>query len=109
MVEYFSDRGIKKSKIVMGVPFYGYQVNTSRVGEVIYRDICSKDSSAYTKDTSNGIGYNGVPTMQKKCNFVKDNGYGGIMIWELGMDSYTEKYSLLNTIKLSLYGSNGAR
>lgn len=109
MVEYFVDRGVSKSKIVMGVPFYGYKANTSMEGEMTYKEILEKDSSAYNKDLSNGIAYNGIPTIQKKCEFVKNNGYGGIMIWELGQDTTTKKYSLLNAIKLSLYGESGAR
>ena len=109
MCKYFVNRGVSKSKIVMGVPFYGYKANTDREGEMTYKEILAKDSSAYNKDTSNGMAYNGIPTIKKKCQYVKDNGYGGIMIWELGQDSTTTKYSLLNAIKEVLYGSAGAR
>ena len=65
-------------------------------------------AKAENRLTSTGF-YNGIPTIKKKCQYVKDNGYGGIMIWELGQDSTTTKYSLLNAIKEVLYGSAGAR
>ena len=83
--------------------------DAQKISEITYKEILAKDSSAYNKDTSNGMAYNGIPTIKKKCQYVKDNGYGGIMIWELGQDSTTTKYSLLNAIKEVLYGSAGAR
>ena len=108
-VEYFEGRGIDKSKIVMGVPFYGYIAGSDLEGSTSYKAICEADSSAYKKDSSNGITYNGIPTIQKKCQYVMDNGYAGVLIWELGQDSPVEKYSLLNAMKLTLYGEDGVR
>ena len=58
---------------------------------------------------SNGIAYNGIPTIQRKCQYVMDEGFGGVMIWELGQDSPVQQYSLLRAIKLELYGESGAR
>ena len=109
MVEYFVDRGVPKSKIVMGLPFYGYTANTERENSTTYKAICEADSTAYTKDLSNGIAYNGIPTIQRKCQYVMDEGFGGVMIWELGQDSPVQQYSLLRAIKLELYGEAGAR
>lgn len=109
MVEYFVDRGVSKSKIVMGVPFYGYLEETEREGAMSYKEIVDNDSGAYSKDYSNGMAYNGIATIQKKCSYVKNNGYGGIMIWELGQDTTSQDTSLLNAIMLSLYGDNGVR
>lgn len=109
MCEYFVGRGVSKSKLVMGVPFYGYIANTSMEGSATYKSILAADPSAYNKDLSNGIAYNGIPTIQRKCQYVKNNDYAGIMIWELGQDTDIQQYSLLRAIKLELYGSAGAR
>ena len=109
MVEYFIGRGVSKSKIAMGLPFYGYKANTNMEGSTSYKALCEADSSAYNKDLSNGIAYNGIPTIQKKCQYAMSKGLAGVMIWELGQDSTVEKYSLLRAIKLELYGENGAR
>src|SRR5439155_17199596 len=43
-------------------------------------------------------------TIEKKCAYVRDNGYGGMMIWELGEDYWAtgpayDQYSLLPVIK----------
>ena len=109
MVEYFVDRGVPKSKIVMGLPFYGYTANTERENSTSYKAICEADPTAYSKDLSNGIAYNGIPTIQSKCEYVMEEGFAGVMIWELGQDSPVQQYSLLRAIKLKLYGEAGAR
>ena len=108
-VKYFRDRGVSKSKIVMGVPFYGYIEDTEREGSTAYKTLVEADSSAAQKDLCDGIAYNGIPTIEKKCEYMMDNGYGGMMIWELGQDTLIEKYSLLHAMKLTLYGEEGAR
>ncbi len=109
MCDYFADRGVPESKLVMGVPFYGYIANSDMEGSETYKNILEEDPTAYNKDLSNGIAYNGIPTIQRKCEYVMDEGLAGIMIWELGQDTDIEQYSLLRAIKLELYGSNGAR
>lgn len=109
MCQYFVGRGVSRTKLVMGVPFYGYIANTSMEGSTTYKEILAADSTAYNKDLSNGIAYNGIPTIQRKCQYVKNHGYAGIMIWEVGQDTDIRQYSLLNAIKLELYGSAGAR
>ena len=62
---------------VMGLPFYGYEANTDMEGAKSYKEIVANDASAYNKDYSNGMAYNGIPTIQKKCSYVMNNGYAG--------------------------------
>jgi GH18 family chitinase len=114
--------GVTKSKIVMGLPFYGrygtsWQDTHSKSYPTILSDYLSingkypaPDLESYT-DANNHLTYfNGVDVIRKKTQYVVDNDYGGMMIWELGMDWYTgtgkyDQRSLLPVIKGTLYGS----
>lgn len=104
-MEYWISRGLPASKCVLGVPFYGYQGTNRSGGEVAYNTICANDSNAHNSDYSNGIGYNGIPTIQAKTNYVVNMNAGGIMIWELSEDASGSK-SLLSAIYSILSGTS---
>lgn len=91
-------RKLKKSKIVLGVPFY------SRPGWASYRDLLTYNKNAASKDhiTYNGmdVWYNGISTIRKKTKYAAKN-LGGIMIWEVTQDTKGAK-SLQTTIKKTL-------
>lgn len=91
-LEYFESKGIEKSKLVLGVPFYARNPD---FGYMSYQDIIATDESAYNRDYYGEFSYNGKYTMAAKCELAKD--YGGIMIWELGEDA-SEPFSLLEII-----------
>lgn len=104
---YFNEsRGIHGSKIVMGVPFYGYEfVSASSANSQTYCQIIENNAGAEYSDVVNGkLFYNGRPTIIKKTEFVKKYA-GGIMIWELGQDCFEKEESLLALID-SVYGLN---
>lgn len=90
-----STRKLPKSKVVLGVPFYG------RPSWASYEDILANDKNAYKKDISiyNGMEayYNGQNTIKKKTKYAKKN-LGGIMIWEITQDTSNVKKSLLTAI-----------
>ena len=97
--DYFNtSRKIHGSKIVMGVPFYGYEfASATVVNTLTYSDIITKYPSAVELDVVNGnLYYNGKPTIIEKTKYMKQYG-GGIMIWELGQDSH-DNNSLLAAI-----------
>ncbi|HYO10710.1 MAG TPA: glycosyl hydrolase family 18 protein, partial [Tepidisphaeraceae bacterium] len=111
----WSDYGVEKHKLLMGTPFYG-RSGTS------WSDTKSKSYSAFFNEyqalhgqppapdvdsfvDANGVTWyvNGITTIQKKMAFVRDNGYGGAMIWELGQDYWNastkyDRHSLLPVI-----------
>lgn len=97
---YESTRGIKKNKLILGVPFYGYSYTSGGSmnwnSGASYRYILSKNSSASKGDYSGAYAYNGPDTIRKKAELSKD--YGGIMIWELSQDAGGSD-SLLKVIK----------
>lgn len=99
-VNYWVGRGIPRNKCVLGVPFYGY--DSSR-GAYPFSQILANDPNAWNSDYSNGIGYNGIPTIKKKAAYSRDTGAGGIMIWELSQDASGSK-SLLTAIYDELRG-----
>lgn len=100
VLDYFKMRGISQDKLVIGVPFYGWNENGNGFS---YKDIMANDVNARLSDSWNSISYNGESTIRAKAELSKE--YGGIMIWELGQDTLGE-YSLLNIIKNTLSITN---
>jgi chitinase len=80
-----------KEKAVMGVPFYGK--GTGKSGS--YRSLLARGADPYS-DVYDTIYYNGIKTIQQKTKLAEKWG-GGIMIWEISMDT-TGQYSLLKEI-----------
>jgi chitinase len=89
------------AKIVLGVPFYGYEFKTGEVSAWRWCEIVSAFPGSKNDDqvtTPDGpLYYNGITTIQKKTQFMLDQQGGGIMIWELGQDCVGEN-SLLEAI-----------
>jgi hypothetical protein len=89
--------GISGSKLTLGVPFYGYDfVNSSEVYAFTYASMVAADVSYAELDNVGNKFYNGRPTIASKVDLA-NNEVSGIMIWEIGQDSFNE-YSLLSTI-----------
>lgn len=89
-------QSIELSKLTLGVPFYGYDFSDTEVTVVTYGQLVSADKILADEDSSGQIYFNGRPTIEKKVKLTAQD-VGGIMIWELGQDSFDE-YSLLTTI-----------
>ncbi len=96
-ITFWSGKGVSKSKMNLGVPFYGkdeWQGGSSQA----YSELSAPNVTlASQTDSYNGWGYNGQPTMKAKANKVISEGLNGIMIWELSQDR-DDEYSLLNAI-----------
>jgi chitinase len=96
--DYWAGRGLASGKTVLGIPFYGR--GTPFSVEKVYRDIVAGDAGAANGDSSGGIYYNGIPTVQKKVDLALQRG-GGVMIWELSQDT-NDGTSLLSAIRASI-------
>ncbi len=102
-VSYWLGRGLPKEKAVLGVPFYGYGFGKDfRKGDYAYSAIVAAHPGAEMKDeTGETIWYNGIPTIQAKVRFSKEQGLAGIMIWSLDEDAKGD-HSLLSAIAAAL-------
>jgi len=104
-LDYFAkEREIPSSKMVLGVPFYGYGFGPETrapVKSMSYREITSKfpGSESFdqlTFDDGMIMYYNGMPTIMKKTELAKSKA-SGVMIWQLQGDAEGLK-SLLRVI-----------
>ena len=91
---------------MFGMPFFGssgtsWNNSTAETYAQIVNAYAAANGGAYPAAnldsvTINGTswGYNGVTTVQNKTQYAIQNGYGGVMIWELGQDYFNEAASM---------------
>ena len=101
-LQRYETLGISKEKLTLGIPFYGR--TDGWTSEIKYEQIVSACNPLPSENTCNGYFFNGIDLVKQKTQYVLDNGYDGIMIWNLGQDTYDET-SLLNAINEILDGS----
>ena len=96
---YWSDHGVTKEKIVMGIPFYAH-VKDSSVAGVTYAKLVQADPAAAQVDEFEYYGltevYNGIPTVQTKTRLAMQKA-SGVMFWALDHDAPGE-LSLVSAI-----------
>jgi len=101
---WLNNRKLPKEKLVVGVPFYGYIFTStndaSDARSMSYRGILQNypDQDAHLKDNIGLLYYDGMITMKKKAEYIKEKGLGGIMFWEISQDTNDAEKSLLNVI-----------
>jgi PKD repeat protein len=98
----YENAGIPKEKLVLGVPFYGR--DDSWTSDIKYSQVVSSCNPSPSENYCNGYFFNGIDLITQKTQYVLDNGYDGVMIWNLGQDTY-DSTSLLNAID-SVLGTN---
>ncbi len=94
-ISYWSGRGISKSKLVVGVPFYGYRFNNMPCpcSAVTYKNIVNAypsltDETDYlATGTYSKTYFNGFQTIMEKVYLANGEGTAGIMIWEMSQDA----------------------
>lgn len=95
-IQKFLTSGAPASKLVLGVPFYGYKP-TVGTGEISFAELLANYGSAVAYvDEYDGYKYNGITTIEKKTAYAALN-IKGVMIWELSQD-VQGTYSLLQAV-----------
>jgi chitinase len=132
-LQVFDEAGVPRAQIVAGVPFYGrgfsgvpnvnnglYQPFAGELGDNDgdYRSIKSQYVPTFTRcwhpeagvpwlyDAESGrmISYDDPESLGNKAAYVRQEGFGGVMIWELSDDD--EQSSLLTAIDSNLHSSS---
>lgn len=103
LCEACAEQGIPSEKIVPGVPFYGRAFpygKTANARDYSYSEIVSAYPGAENKNSveADYLWYDGLPMIADKCSYVKTHSLGGIMIWEITMDTTDASKSLLAAI-----------
>ncbi len=98
-IDYWQAHGMSSQKLLLGVPFYGYDFGVSPVTSFNYRGIVNQDAANAYQDNVDQKWWNGIPTIQAKTSLALNN-VAGIMIWEIGQDAFGAniQYSLLRAI-----------
>lgn len=97
---YWQGQGVAKSKLTLGVPFYGYDFGSTPVSSYRYGTIVDWDPENAWVDQVDQVYYNGIPTIVQKTQLAEAQ-LSGIMIWELGQDHFSD-LSLLRAIDETL-------
>lgn len=99
MIKDWIARGVKKERLCLGLPFYGYGFYKSvkLLSNFNYNSILAKFPNAWQTDkVADTIYYNGMNTIWKKTKLAMAQ-TSGVMIWELSND-VTGVRSLLKVI-----------
>jgi GH18 family chitinase len=95
-VNNFLNRGITSSRLCLGIPFYGRDIEDF-YNVMSYRHIVDVYNPGPDEDEVDGIYYNGITTVKRKTYFAVQQKLQGVMIWEIGQDATGDK-SLLSAI-----------
>ena len=80
-------KGAAAGKLCLGVPFYARETKTRRRHSLSYSYIAAQVHPEPATDHAGDYYFNGAATLERKKQYAKDQGLGGIMVWEVGQDT----------------------
>jgi chitinase len=101
-LQIFLDAGIPPEKLVLGIPFYGRNIQPPN-RELSYAEIMQQYQPAFSVDEVDGIYFNGMDTVQRKTCYAISENIGGMMVWELAHDTLDETSLLQRIFDLSTW------
>lgn len=105
--DLFKTNNLPLDKLVLGVPCYAQPENANdkqvSYGEIIHNNPANADKDIVSMNGKTYY-YNGEATIQRKTELALDHGFGGMMLWEEGLDS-TGPHSLTSAISSTLNNS----
>ena len=123
-VQYYNvTRGVPKSKLLIGIPFYGQQFNASALWgtstgatQVVYHSIAPKLQQGWTRYWDNVgqvpymispagnqlISYDDSTSVANKCSYVNSTNLAGAIVWAIGQDGVSARQPLLETVGAGL-------
>jgi len=100
VVQHALSTGLAPSKLLLGVPFYARHTHTGEARP--YYEVASKVSSP-GEDEVESYSFNNAETLGQKADLAISQGFGGVMIWEVGQDLAPESaLSLLGGLQSHL-------
>ena len=115
-VAFWIDKGVKPSKLIFGLPFFGCSFDSYSIGRKFseskhlhYKKVQTLFEKGFVKmwdamahvpylKQKNGpwiISYDNARSLKKKIKFVKKNKFAGVMIWEITSDVVNGTNALL--------------
>jgi chitinase len=118
-VAFYLGKGVPKSKLLIGTPFYGWQFNNSTMygpgvgtGQLTYTQIAPLLQQGWSRSwdqlawvpyivnptKTNLISYDDSASVAEKMKYVKNQNLGGTIIWALGEDYVNGQSPLLTAL-----------
>ncbi len=85
--------GLDNNKLILGLPAFGRNASGEAPAALVYKSIVADIPMLQPSDDTyvypaNGLTYyfNGIDTIVNKTKYTKENGFGGVMFWEVAQD-----------------------